>query len=110
MAKKIDKIIFRLMWVCSALSGCSLLVVALLCTINAITSKSVGIAIPNGTEWVAYLNIAVVFLAMAYIQVERGHTVVDLFSTKYPKALQKAVTVIGHVLGAVICLMMTYFS
>ena len=110
IAKKIDRIIFKAMWGVSVLSGLSLLAVAILCTADALGSKIFSASIPNGTEIVTYLNIPVVFFAMAFIQVERGHTTVDLFSGRFPKGIQKAIHLIGFVLGALICGFVAYCS
>lgn len=98
-AKKIDCIIFKIMWGISALAGVSLVVVALLCTVDAFGAKLFSSSVPNGTEWVTYLNIPVVFLAIAFIQIERGHTTVDLLSSKFPKWLRKVISTIGNLLG-----------
>lgn len=109
-AKKIDKIIFKAMWGVSLLSGLSLLAVAILCTADALGSKLFSASIPNGTEIVTYLNIPVVFFAMAFIQVERGHTTVDLFSGHFPKGIQRTIHLAGYVLGALICAFVGYCS
>ncbi len=110
IAKKIDKIIFKAMWGVSLLSGLSLLAVAVLCAADALGGKIFSASIPNGTEIVTYLNIPVVFFAMAFIQVERGHTTVDLFSGRFPKGLQKAIHLAGYVLGALICAFVGFCS
>lgn len=110
VAKKIDKVIFKIMWGVSVLSGISLFAVAILCTVDALGGKLFSVSIPNGTEIVTYLNIPVVFFAMAFIQVERGHTTVDLFSGRFPKPVQTVIHLIGYVLGAVICGYVGYCS
>lgn len=110
VAKHIDRIIFKIMWGVSVLSGISLFAVAILCTVDALGGKIFSVSIPNGTEIVTYLNIPVVFFSMAFIQVERGHTTVDLLSGRFPHALQNVIHLIGYVLGTLICAYVGYCS
>lgn len=109
-AKKVDKIVFRAMWGVSILSGASLMLVALICTIDALGAKIFSVSVPNGTEWVTYLNIPVVFLAIGFIQVERGHTTVDLISGRFPEVIQKIIRAIGNLLGIFVCAYVGYCS
>ncbi len=101
--KKIDRMVYRTTWAVSIISGACLLITAILCTADALLSKLLSTSIPNGTEWVTYLNIPVVFCAIAYIQMDRGHTSVDLICRKFPLALQKLIRIVGDVLGALVC-------
>ena len=98
---RIDRIVNRCMWGISIISGICLVITAVLCTCDALLSKFFSVSIPNGTEWVTYLNIPVVFFAMAYIQIDRGHTTVDLLCSKFPQKVQKVIKVVGDVLGTV---------
>ncbi len=110
VAKRIDQIFFKMMWGVSVLSGISLFAVAILCTVDALGGKIFSVSIPNGTEIVTYLNIPVVFFSMAFIQVERGHTTVDLFSGRFPRAVQTVIHLIGYLLGMLICAYVGYCS
>lgn len=101
-AETIDKIIFKFMYGVSILAGVALIITALLCTVDSLSAKIFSFSIPNGTDLVTYLNIPIVFLSMGFIQVERGNTVVDLVSNKFPGAVQKAVQIFGYLLGAFI--------
>lgn len=109
-AKKVDKAIFKGLWGVSLLSGGSLVIVALLCTVDALGAKFFSASVPNGTEWVTFLNIPVVFFAMGFIQVERGHTVVDIIAGKFPPIIKKAIKIVGDLLGAFICIVVGYFE
>lgn len=102
-AEKLDMIIFKIMYVVSMLSGISLLIVAVLCTLDSLSSKFLSVSIPSGTDWVTFLNIPVVFLAMGYIQVERGNTVVDILSSKFPKKMDKTVKVCAYIVSVLLC-------
>lgn len=104
----IDRVVNRCMWGISLISGICLVITAVLCTSDALLSKFFSMSIPNGTEWVTYLNIPVVFFAMAYIQIDRGHTTVDLLCAKFPAKVQKVIKVVGDVLGTMVCLFSGY--
>lgn len=52
---------------------------------------------------VTYLNIPVVFLAIAFIQVERGHTSIDLLLDKFPKLVQQVIMFLAYILGTAVC-------
>lgn len=102
-AETVDKIIFKIMKGVSWLAGISLLAVAVLCTVDALSSKFLSASVPSGTDWVTYMNIPVVFLSMGFIQVERGNTVVDLLSCKFSKKVEKAVKVAGYAIAVFMC-------
>jgi len=102
VAQKIDKVVFKFMYVVSIFAAIALMVCAVLCTVDSLSTAIFSFSIPNGTEWVTYLNIPIVFLAMGYLQVERGNTVVDLLSRKFPKVLNIGMQIFGNVLGAVL--------
>lgn len=103
LAKKIDRVVFRVLKVISYISAIALVAVAVICTANVVTTKLFKFGILNATEIVTYLNIPVVFLAIAFIQVERGHTNIDLLSSRFPMVVQKIITVVGYALGAFVC-------
>ncbi|MBQ8663958.1 MAG: TRAP transporter small permease [Eubacterium sp.] len=107
-AEKVDKIIFKIMYAVSVLAGISLMVVAVLCTVDALASKFLSFSIPSGTDWVTFLNIPIVFLAMGYIQVERGNTAVDILSSKYPPKIGKMIRVGSCIVATLICVFLGY--
>jgi TRAP-type C4-dicarboxylate transport system permease small subunit len=59
--------------------------------------------IPASTEIIQYLHIPVVFLAAAYVTLDRGHIKIDLISSKFPKSVQKIFNTLGNVCGIIIC-------
>lgn len=101
-AEAVDKVVFKFMYGVSILAAIALILTAVLCTVDSLSAKILSYSIPNGTDWVTYLNIPIVFLAMGFIQVERGNTVVDLVCSKFPKGMQKVVQVFGYLLGTFI--------
>ena len=100
--KKIDRAVFKTTKCLSYVSAIALILVAVICTVDVVGLKLFGSGIRNGTDIVTYLNIPVVFMAIAFIQVERGHTSIDLLLGKFPKIVQRIIVIIGNLLGAVV--------
>lgn len=101
--KRIDKIVFQFFRILSFASAAALVAVAVLCTANVFTTKLFKFGILNATDLVTYLNIPVVFLAIAFIQVERGHTNIDLLLDKFPKLIQQIIMFLSYLLGCAVC-------
>ena len=108
VAEKIDKVVYKIMYIVSLFAALSLVIAALVCTVDSLSTKLFSYSLPNGTEWVTYLNIPIVFLAIGFIQVERGSTTVDIVSQKFPASLKKVLEFVGYFLGFVISGFMTY--
>lgn len=105
---KIDNWIVRILKWISYVSAVCLIAIMLVAFINAVGEKlrQAGLptsGIPASTEIIQYLHIPVAFLAAAYVTMDRGHTKVDLVSARLPKALQNVFAIIGNLLGAGIC-------
>ena len=96
---RFDNGIFNVMKWISYISAVCLLVVTLLSTADVVASKIFNHGITNATDIVTYLNIPVVFLSAAYVQLERGHTHIDLIYTHFPIWCQKIIHTVGNILG-----------
>ena len=110
---KVDSWIVRIIKAVSYVSGVCLVGIMLVAFINVIGEKlrKVGLpvtGIPASTEIIQYLHIPVVFLAAAYVTLDRGHTRIDLLSSHFPKTVQKICTTVGHLCGAGVCSIITY--
>ena len=97
---RFDNGIFNVMKWISYISPICLLVITLLSTADVVATKVLKHGLNNATDIVTYLNIPVVFLSAAYVQLERGHTHIDLIYTHFPQWAQKLIHTIGNVLGA----------
>jgi TRAP-type mannitol/chloroaromatic compound transport system permease small subunit len=97
---RFDNAIFNVMKWISYISAICLLIITLLSTADVVASKFFRHGITNATDIVTYLNIPVVFLSAAYVQLERGHTHIDLIYTHFPRWGQKIVHTVGNILGA----------
>lgn len=113
---KVDNLVFKIIKYVSYISGVCLVAIMLIAFFNVIGEKLARLAvdmgwawfpsfikgIPQSTEYIQYLHIPVVFLAAAYVTLDRGHTAIDMLSSHFPQAVQKALTILGNVLGAAV--------
>ena len=110
---KVDGVVTRVLKYIAYISAACLLGIMLVAFINVIGEKlrKLGLpvtGIPASTEIVQYLHIPVVFLAAAFVTLDRGHTRIDLLCVKLPKALQKVFALIGNLCGIGICTLIGY--
>ncbi len=105
---KIDKIVVKTIKSISYVSGVCLIGIMFVAFFNVVGEKLrlAGVpitGIPASTEIIQYLHIPVVFMAAAYVTFDRGHTRIDLLSSKFPHAVQVFFEILGNVCGAGIC-------
>ena len=96
---RFDNGIFNVMKWISYISAVCLLVITLLSAADVVANKVFSHGITNATEIVTYLNIPVVFLSVAFVQLERGHTHIDLIYVHFPVWAQKLIHTVGNLLG-----------
>ena len=104
---KVDGVIYKVLRYISYAATVFLVAIMLVSFINVILEKlhQVGVpvsGIPNTVNWVQFMNVCVVYLAVAYVTLERGHSGLDLLTRHYPKWLQKACSILAYACGAVV--------
>jgi TRAP-type C4-dicarboxylate transport system permease small subunit len=104
----VDKVVVRVIKSISYISGVCLIGIMLVAFFNVIGEKlrALGLpfkGIPSSTEIIQYLHIPVVFLAAAHVTLDRGHTRIDLLSSKFPKTVQNIFDTFGNICGIIIC-------
>ncbi len=105
---RLDDTIFNVMKAVSYVSAVCLLVITVLSTFDVAGTKIFKHGITNATDIVTYLNIPVVFLSTAFVQLERGHTHIDLIYTHFPKGVQKLIHTVGNLLGLAVSIFIGY--
>lgn len=111
---KMDKWVVRVIKAVSYVSGVCLVGIMLVAFFNVVGEKlrQAGVpwitGIPASTEIIKYLHIPVVFLAMAFVTLDRGHTRIDLLSSHFPKWLQQVCATLGNLLGIAISVVITW--
>ena len=101
--ERIDQTVFRITKWMSYLVGAAILVIMLLALVNVLVSKIFKFSIPSSTEWITYLNILAVFPAVAFVQLDRGHTRVDLFDNHFSPLVQKIIEIFSNLVGMGVC-------
>ena len=106
--EKVDNGICKVLKTIAWISAICLVAIMLVAFFNVVGEKlrKAGLpvtGIPASTEIIQYLHIPVVFLAAAYVTVERGHTTIDLLSSKFPAVVQKICNIIGYLLAIGVC-------
>ena len=96
--RKIDAVVVKIFKYISYPPAVLLIIVALVATINVITSKTIKWIIPSNIDWITYLIIPIVFLSLAHVQLDRGLVTVDFVSSHYPVWLKKLVDIISNAL------------
>ena len=104
---KIDSGVYKVIRVISYAAGVFLFAIMALAVINVILEKLHKMGVPvNGIgdtkQWVQYLNVCVVYLATAYVTLERGHSSMDLLTRRYPTVVQKILNAVAYFAGAVV--------
>ncbi len=103
---KADTIITKGMKYCSYISGITLAVMAIWATVNVIYSKISMNSIPSTTDWIAYLLVPTVFLAVGIEILDSGLISVDLITGRFPEAVQKLIATVGYLIGAALSVLM----
>lgn len=87
-----------------------LTVIMLLAFFDMISTKLLKVSITNATELVQYLNVPVVFLAIGYVELERGSTRIELLISRFPYRARKLCLAGGNILGVIVCALTAYLS
>ncbi len=103
---KTDMFISKIVHFLGYLSGVSLLVMALWATVNVIYSKITMNSIPSTNDWIAYLLVPAVFLAIGMDIMDNGLISVDLITDRFPLVIRKIIIAIGYFIGAVLSVIM----
>lgn len=98
----IDGIIYRIMKVVSYGSGICLCFIMIVAFVNVVSSKIFNSALKNATDIVAYFNVPICFLSVAYVQLSRGHTNIMLLQSKFHPTVAFIVKEFSNLLGVAI--------
>ena len=101
--RKTDKIIVTAAKYLSFIGAAALIIIALITTVDAFATKVFRLPLQNVTDLVTYMNIPCVFTCIAYVQLTNGHTHIDLFYKKLPKAAHKVIHIFGYLVGIAVC-------
>ncbi len=112
---KVDNVVFRTLKYVSYLAVFFLAAIMVLAFVNVVLEKLKKVGVPvssiaDTANWIKFMNVGVVYLATAYVTLERGHSGVDLLTRHYPKVVQSILHAIAHLCGGVIISYITYLG
>lgn len=91
----------------SWISTACMLSVALVAFVDVITSKLFSWGIPGATEYITYMLIPIIYLAIAYVQLTDGPVCVDMFYAKFSRTGKRITDVIGNLIAVGVDVYMT---
>lgn len=106
--KKADRAICKVMECTSWVGGAAVALAMLISVADVILIKVFGSAFPSAHEWVTYLNIAMIFPALAFVELDRGHTDVRLFDHVFPPIVTRIIRVFSLVLATAVMAFLTW--
>jgi TRAP-type C4-dicarboxylate transport system permease small subunit len=92
----------------SYLAGIGLLCIVLVLVIDVVGWKLFKWPFPSATDFVKNMNVVAVFLAVSYIQTDRGSTAIELFQKSFPRWLKVATRTFAWLLGTAACAYCAY--
>lgn len=78
-------------------------VILIASVLDVIGAKFFNHGLPGANAFVEELNLVLVFMAIAYVQIERGHLNITMISRLMSPGLKHVMTLGGHVLGILAC-------
>lgn len=92
----------------SYLAGLALLAVVFICVVDVVGWKLFGKPVPSAVDFIQYMNVVLVFLAVAYVQMDRGSVAIELGQNHFPRWLKVGVRTFAYVLGFGCCMFVVY--
>ncbi|MCX8032165.1 MAG: TRAP transporter small permease [Thermoleophilia bacterium] len=87
----------------SYLAALSLGAVAIICFVDVIGWKFFGWTVPSAQSLIKHLNLVLVFLGVAYVQMDRGSIGIELLQNKFHRVGKLVVRMFGSLLGIGVC-------
>lgn len=94
----------------SYLSGFLTFIIAIVVTINIITTKLFSWSIPSATEWVSYLFCGMFYFAISYVKLSQGLVAVDILSVHFPPVVNDIITIFSDLAAAALYGMIGYYA
>ncbi len=89
-------------------AGLALLSVVIVCVIDVLGWKLFGKPFPSAVDFIKYMNVALVFLAVAYVQTDRGSVGIELVQNHFPRWIKVSVRTFAYLLGFAACMWVVY--
>jgi TRAP-type C4-dicarboxylate transport system permease small subunit len=76
--------------------------IMLIATVDVITAKIFSVSVPAGKQLIEEFNVIIVFLAIPFVAIERGHINIALFDRWMSKTFARIMKLFGNALGALV--------
>ncbi|MCD7845987.1 MAG: TRAP transporter small permease [Oscillospiraceae bacterium] len=96
---KLDRFIERILRWFSYLAAVCVILMALIATVNVIAQKLFHSNISSANDYVTYLFVLIIYVALPHVQMETDLTSVDILSSRFPKPMQLVISVLGDIIG-----------
>lgn len=100
---KVDRGVMRVLKCSGYIGAVALMIAMVLAVVDVVLAKFFHASIPYATEAIQYLNVAMVFFGIAYVQLDMGHTCVDLLWEHFPRKLRFLIKFVFYILGVGVC-------
>jgi len=94
----LTRICHKLAATCNGIGVSFLALVMLLIVLN-IVMRFVQKPIPGTVELVSFMQVVLIFLAVAHTQVQKGHVAIDMLVERFPRRVQAALDGMTNFLG-----------
>ena len=108
--QKIDKTVKAIFRWISYISAALTFIIAVMVTINILGLKIFNWSIPSCNDWVSYLFCGMFYFAIGFVRLDMGLVSVDTLTNHFPKKVNMAISVFSDIAGAVIFVLIGYFS
>ncbi len=98
---KIDRGIERILRWLSYVAAVSVVLMAIIATVNVVAQKILHGNIGSANDYVTYLFVAVIYTALPHVQLETDLTSVDILSGKFRRVPKLIISVLGDAIGLV---------
>ncbi|MGI9951900.1 TRAP transporter small permease [Moorellaceae bacterium AZ2] len=98
-----EVVLSKVVWALSIASTVCLAAIMLIAVIDIVGTKFFRQAFPGAPEFIQSLNAPLVFLAVAFVQLDRGHTRIELLQQRMPRVIKHGIRLTGNILGIIIC-------
>ncbi len=96
---KIDNAVENVFKWLSYVSAVLTFMIAVLVTINIITTKLLSWSIPSATDYVSYMFCALFYFAIGYVRLTQGLVAVDIFTQRFPPIVNDIITVFSDLVA-----------
>ena len=108
-----DRVLVKIYRAVAYVATLALLAIVLIAFLDVCGEKLAKIGVPisgiqNYSNWIAYLHVVVVFFTCGYVTLDRGHTIVDILTSRLPRVLNRITGFMGLIFGAVTAAFLSY--